>query len=91
MHQAILVRPDSPRAMPLAELKRVFIRLRIPFVAADSVRAALRLAQAQAQAPALRTATCKLQTPPFPIVVAGSFYLAGEAIRLLGPSRAISA
>jgi len=90
VHRAILVRPDSPRAMPLAELSRVFRRLHIPFVTAGSVPAALRLAQAQAQAQAqmrpLQTATCKLQTPPFPVVVAGSFYLAGEALGVLRPA-----
>jgi folylpolyglutamate synthase/dihydropteroate synthase len=96
VERAILVQPNSPRAMPLAELSRVFRRLRIPFVTANSVRSALSLArsraQAQAQAQArsgnLQPATCKLQTA-MPIVVAGSFYLAGEALKTLGPSRAV--
>ena len=95
VHQAILVQPNSPRAMPLAELSRVFRRLHIPFVTADSVPSALTLArsvaqaqaQAQARAGCLQTANCKLQTAA-PIVVAGSFYLAGEALKVLGPSRA---
>jgi dihydrofolate synthase / folylpolyglutamate synthase len=88
---AVLVKPNSPRAMPLPELKRVFTRLGVPYVTADSVRSALvkarQLAQAQAQASALQPADCKPQTL-FPIVVAGSFYLAGEALKVLGPSRA---
>jgi folylpolyglutamate synthase/dihydropteroate synthase len=96
VHQAVLVQPSSPRAMPLAELSRIFSRLHIPYVTADSVRSALGLARGQAQAQAqaqarsgnLRPANCKLQTA-MPIVVAGSFYLAGEALKALGPSRAI--
>jgi dihydrofolate synthase/folylpolyglutamate synthase len=80
VHQAILVQPDSPRAMPLTELSRVFRRLHIPFVTANSVRSALSLA---------RTSSFSLHTSSLPIVVAGSFYLAGEALRALGPSRAV--
>jgi folylpolyglutamate synthase/dihydropteroate synthase len=89
VHQAVLVQPDNPRAMPLAELKQVFTHLHIPHVTADSVPAALAQAKklAQAQAGRLQTATCKLQTA-LPIIVAGSFYLAGEVLKLLGPSRA---
>jgi dihydrofolate synthase/folylpolyglutamate synthase len=93
VHHAILVQPDSPRAMPLAELSRIFKRLRIPHATASTVRAALALArraaqaQAQAQAPGLQTANCKLQTA-MPVVVAGSFYLAGDALRILRPARA---
>lgn len=93
VEQAVLVQPDNPRAMPLSELSRVFSRLRIPHVTAASVPAALAqakmLAQAQAQAQArrLQTATCKPQTS-MPIIVAGSFYLAGEALKVLGLSRA---
>ncbi len=90
VQQAILVQPDSPRAMPLAELSRIFRRLSIPFVTADSVPAALALArqqaQAQAQAESLQTANCKLQIA-LPIVVAGSFYLAGEVLKALRLSR----
>ncbi len=93
VHQAVLVQPDNPRAMPLSELGSIFAGLHIPYVTADSVPTALalakRLAQAQAQAQArgLQAATGKLQTS-LPIVVAGSFYLAGEALKVLGPSRA---
>ena len=78
VHQAILVQPNSPRAMPLAELKRIFSRLHIPFVTADSVRSALCLA---------RTSSFIPHPSSLPIVVAGSFYLAGEVLRALGPSR----
>jgi dihydrofolate synthase/folylpolyglutamate synthase len=86
VEQAILVQPDSPRALPLVDLKSVFSRLRVPHVTADGVGAALaqakRLAQAQAQAQA------RPRRPAMPIVVAGSFYLAGEVLKVLGPSRA---
>ncbi|MCX6841461.1 MAG: bifunctional folylpolyglutamate synthase/dihydrofolate synthase [candidate division WOR-3 bacterium] len=94
VQQAVLVQPNSPRAMPLPELSRIFSRLRVPFITADSVRSALslarNLAQAQAQTQArsgnLQPANCKLQTPA-PIIVAGSFYLAGDALKALGPAR----
>jgi len=79
VQQAILVQPDNPRAMPLAELKQVFTHLHIPFVTADSVRSALSLA---------RASSLSLHPSSLPVVVAGSFYLAGEALRVLGPSRA---
>ena len=91
VQQAILVQPDNPRAMPLEELGSMFTGLHVPYVTADGVAAALaqakRLAQAQAQAGRLQTEPCKRQTS-LPVVVAGSFYLAGEALRVLGPSRA---
>ncbi|GEM_PF-182044 len=80
VHQAILVQPDSPRAMPLVELKRIFSRLHIPFVTADSVRSALASA---------RTSSFILHPSSLPIVVAGSFYLAGEALKALGPARGV--
>jgi dihydrofolate synthase/folylpolyglutamate synthase len=79
VQQAVLVQPNSPRAMPLAELSRVFRRLRIPFITADSVPAALALA---------RSSSFIVHRSSFPVVVAGSFYLAGEALKALGPSRA---
>jgi dihydrofolate synthase / folylpolyglutamate synthase len=78
VHQAILVRPDNPRAMPLDELKQVFTHLRIPFVTADSVAAALSAA---------RNSSLIVHRSSYPIVVAGSFYLAGEALKVLRPSR----
>jgi len=70
IHQAVLVQPDNPRAMPLAELMRVFSRLRIAHVTTPNVSEALSLARQS----------------DMPIVVAGSFYLAGEALKVLGPS-----
>ena len=79
VEQAILVQPDNPRAMPLAELESVFTGLHIPYVTADSVAAALSIA---------RTSSFVLRPSSFPIVIAGSFYLAGEALKVLGPSRA---
>jgi dihydrofolate synthase / folylpolyglutamate synthase len=79
VEQAILVQPDNPRAMPLAELKQVFTHLHISFVTADSVRSALSLA---------RTSSLSLHPSSLPVVVAGSFYLAGEVLKLLGPPRA---
>jgi dihydrofolate synthase/folylpolyglutamate synthase len=80
VQQAVLVQPNSPRAMPLAELSRIFTRLRIPFVTADSVRSALASA---------RTSSFILHPSSLPIVVAGSFYLAGDALRALGPAREV--
>jgi dihydrofolate synthase/folylpolyglutamate synthase len=86
VEQAILVQPDNPRAMPLGELEPVFSQLQIPVVTAGSISDALaqakRLAQLQARARA------RPRRPAMPIVVAGSFYLAGEALKVLGPSRA---
>jgi dihydrofolate synthase/folylpolyglutamate synthase len=79
VQQAILVQPDNPRAMPLDELGSVFTGLHIPYVTADCVPAALSIA---------RTSSFVLRPSSFPIVIAGSFYLAGEALRVLGPSRA---
>jgi dihydrofolate synthase / folylpolyglutamate synthase len=79
VEQAILVQPDNPRAMPLDELKQVFTHLRIPFVTADSVAAALSAA---------RSSSSIVHRSSLPIVVAGSFYVAGEALKVLGPSRA---
>lgn len=67
---AVLVQPDSPRALPLAELGRIFARLGIPHVQSDR----------------LKSAVCNPQSD-LPLVVAGSFYLAGEALRLLRASR----
>jgi len=85
VHQAVLVQPDNPRAMPLDELSAVFSRLGIPHVAVESVPSAL----AQARSPA-RTSSFGLRTSSLPVVVAGSFYLAGEALKVLGPSRSRS-
>ena len=79
VEKAILVQPDNPRAMPLAELGSVFTDLSIPYVTADSVRSALSLA---------RASSLSFQPSSLPVVVAGSFYLAGEVLKVLGPSRA---
>jgi len=96
VQQAILVQPDSPRALPLAELKRIFSGLHIPHVTADSVAVALALAREasshkpQAASPSQRSGSSHLPSPSaLPIVVAGSFYLAGEVLKALGPSRAV--
>ncbi|MEO0081367.1 MAG: folylpolyglutamate synthase/dihydrofolate synthase family protein [candidate division WOR-3 bacterium] len=67
----ILVEPASPRAEKISHLKRIFTRLGIRHVAAGSVRTGL--------AEALRLAADKT-----PVVVAGSFYVAGEALQELG-------
>jgi dihydrofolate synthase/folylpolyglutamate synthase len=79
VQRAILVQPDNPRAMSLAELGSVFTSLHIPYVTADSVRSALSLA---------RASSLSLHPSSLPVVVAGSFYLAGEVLKLLGPPRA---
>jgi len=67
---AVLVRPDSPRAADLVVLKQAFGRFGVPYSAATGIADALK--QARALAEGTR-----------PIVVAGSFYLAGEALSLL--------
>jgi dihydrofolate synthase / folylpolyglutamate synthase len=79
VQQAILVQPDNPRAMPLAELESVFTGLHISYVTVDSVAAALSAA---------RSSSFTTHRSSLPVVVAGSFYLAGEALKVLGPSRA---
>jgi len=68
--RAVLVAPESPRAMPLPRLKSTFTRLGIPHGAAPDAAAALALARRIAGRG--------------PVVVAGSFYLAGEALAALG-------
>lgn len=69
--RAVLVGPDSPRALPLPLLQSVFTRLGIPAEPAPDVGSALALARRLAG------------RPPLPVVVAGSFYLAGEARAIL--------
>ena len=72
--RAILVQPDSPRAMPLPELRRIFTGLGVPCVTAASIPAALSLA---------RDSSLGTGHSSLPVIVAGSFYLAGEALKLL--------
>jgi len=67
---AVLVRPDSPRAADLVTLKQAFGRFGVPYTAAAGVDDALRLAR-------------ELAGGSKPVVVAGSFYLAGEALKHL--------
>ncbi|MEO0078962.1 MAG: folylpolyglutamate synthase/dihydrofolate synthase family protein [candidate division WOR-3 bacterium] len=71
IHSAVLVQPDSPRALPLAELSRIFTRLRVSHVTADNVPAAISL----------------VRNSSLPVVFAGSFYLAGEVLHVLGLNR----
>ncbi len=72
--RAVLVAPASPRAMPLPRLKSTFTRLGIPHDSAPDAASALALARRIAGRG--------------PVVVAGSFYLAGEALTALGRSLA---
>jgi dihydrofolate synthase/folylpolyglutamate synthase len=78
VHHAVLVQPDSPRALPLPLLKSVFTRLHIPHSTAPDVRSALSSARDRSMATGNRQ---------LPVVVAGSFYLAGDALRLFGRGR----
>ncbi len=71
IEKAVLVRPDSPRAAEMTRLKQVFGRFRIPYIAVGSIGDAL--VQARVLADGKK-----------PVVVAGSFYLAGEALQCLG-------
>jgi dihydrofolate synthase/folylpolyglutamate synthase len=70
---AVLVKPDSPRATEFGRLKQVFGRLHVPYVQAESVREGLRKA-------------FSISAGYHPVVVAGSFYLAGEVLEELGHS-----
>ena len=74
VERAVLVRPDSPRAMSLAVLKSIFGRLGIAYSTAPDLRSALSRALGS---------TSTIRHSPFPVVVAGSFYLAGDALDLL--------
>lgn len=68
---AVLVSPDSPRAVELTQLSRAFGRLGVPYVKAGSVRAGLERARG-------------FSGGRLPVVVAGSFYVAGETLVALG-------
>ncbi len=67
---AVLVQPDSPRAADLPVLKQAFGRFDVPYSSATGIADALRQARG-------------LSGGTKPIVVAGSFYLAGEAMAIL--------
>ena len=70
---AVLVRPDSPRAAEPGKLRSVFGRLGVPYVWCSSVRKGLEHARS-------------LSGAKLPIVVAGSFYVAGEALAAVEPA-----
>ncbi|HDR00387.1 MAG TPA: bifunctional folylpolyglutamate synthase/dihydrofolate synthase [candidate division WOR-3 bacterium] len=72
--QAVLTRPASPRAARLAEVRRAFTRLGIRHEAEETVAAAIARARV-------------ISAGETPIVVAGSFYLADEALAVLAPDR----
>jgi len=74
---AVLTRPDSPRAETLPALARAFTRLGIAHEPADTVPAALERAAG-------------LSAGRVPIVIAGSFYIAGEALNVLVPDRRLA-
>lgn len=67
---AVLARPDSPRACETTELGRMFRRLRVRTDSAPDVPAAVERA-------------LLLSGDSVPVVVAGSFYVAGEALAVL--------
>ncbi len=71
VRRAVLTMPDSPRAADLTRLRRIFGRLGVGYESAP--RAGEALARAR-----------ELSGGAAPIVVAGSFYLAGEVLALLG-------
>lgn len=74
VEQAVLVRPESPRAEALADLGRVFGRLKLRHIGAGCVARGLERALG-------------LAGSETPVVVAGSFYVAGEALSCLGVVR----
>lgn len=67
---AIVVAPNSPRAMPPTVLKGVLRRIGVLAETASDLKSALKRAE-------------ELSIGRLPIVVAGSFYLAGEFLTLL--------
>ncbi|MGQ9708397.1 MAG: bifunctional folylpolyglutamate synthase/dihydrofolate synthase, partial [bacterium] len=67
---AIAVAPDSPRALSPSVLKGIFTRLKVPAETAPNFLVALNRAR-------------ELSFGKIPIVIAGSFYLAGAALSLL--------
>lgn len=87
VEQAILVQPSSPRALELATLARVFGRQRIPYQKASGVREALRIAAELAAEGKSGPLEGLGAGPAHPVVVAGSFYLAGEVLSILSRDR----
>ncbi len=67
---ALAVAPESPRALAPALLKGIFTRLKVPVETAPDIPAALARAR-------------ELAVGRMPIVVAGSFYLAGAVLAQL--------
>ncbi|MEO0068247.1 MAG: folylpolyglutamate synthase/dihydrofolate synthase family protein [candidate division WOR-3 bacterium] len=67
---AVLVAPNSPRALTPRVLKGILTRLKVAAETAPDLKTALTRAQ-------------ELSFGRMPIVIAGSFYLAGEALSLL--------
>ncbi len=71
VESAIAVAPNSPRAMAPTVLKGIFTRLKVRAETASDLASAIRRAR-------------ELSGGRLPVVIAGSFYLAGEALALLG-------
>jgi len=67
---ALVVAPDSPRALAPSVLKGLFTRLKVPAEIAPDFKTALARAQ-------------ELAIGRLPIVIAGSFYLAGTALAMV--------
>lgn len=74
VERAVLTRPNSPRAARLAEVRKAFTRLGIVHEARERVPDAVHRA-------------LELSAGRLPVVVAGSFYVAGEALAVLAPER----
>jgi len=72
--RAVLVSPDSPRAEAPEKLRRAFSRIGVPCIVAGSVKNGLDVA-------------LQLSGREIPVVVAGSFYVAGEALACLHAAR----
>lgn len=70
---ALAVAPESPRALAPAHLKAIFTRLRVPAETAPDIPTALARAR-------------QLAIGRMPIVIAGSFYLAGAVLTALQPA-----
>ncbi|MEO0079353.1 MAG: folylpolyglutamate synthase/dihydrofolate synthase family protein [candidate division WOR-3 bacterium] len=72
LEKAVVTEPDSPRAMPVQKLARTFSRLGIRPRQTANVAEALAIAR-------------ELSHNSLPIVIAGSFYVAGEALNIFRP------
>ncbi|MCX8015618.1 MAG: bifunctional folylpolyglutamate synthase/dihydrofolate synthase, partial [candidate division WOR-3 bacterium] len=68
-HQFILTQSKNPRHIPVEALAKILVPYQVPYLITKSVKHAITLA--------------KTQPKKIPIVITGSFYVAGEAMKLI--------